>query len=277
MNKKLLIGFSPCPNDTFMFDALTNGKLDIPYQFEVHMADIEQLNQKALNGELDITKVSYHTAALLTDQYQILNSGSALGSNCGPLLLSKNPFLIEDIKTAKIAIPGEYTTANMLLKLAFPTIGSSKEYLFSDIEQAVLSEEVDLGLVIHENRFTYQDKGLNKLIDLGEYWEEKTKLPIPLGAIIIKRSLTNKIKNDIDHYLRKSIQFAFDHPQSASSFITSHAQAMDETVMYKHIDLYVNKYSLDLGVVGKKSVEKVFELLVQNGIIDSIPNQIFVD
>ena len=256
---ELSIGFSPCPNDTFIFDAMIHGKIDtLGLSFRVVMADVEELNRLAFNADLDITKLSYHAMGHLLDTYDLLNAGSALGRNCGPLLIAKKGFDISTINQAKIAIPGRYTTANFLLGMAFPDAKDRKEMLFSDIEYAVLNDEVDVGLIIHENRFTYQDKGLVKLIDLGEYWEDKTGLPIPLGGIAIKKNIKQEVKQKIDDVLRRSIEYAFLHPKESLPFIKENAQEMDEAVMYSHINLYVNDYSLDLGEEGRKAVDLLF-------------------
>ncbi len=280
-NSRLTLGFSPCPNDCFIFDALLHGKIDTEgLTFEVFMEDVETLNQKAFKGELDITKLSYHAYAYLTKQYQLLNAGSALGNNCGPLLISNLPagqaglkFQIE--RDTRIAIPGKYTTANFLLSLAFPDSKNKVEMVFSEIENAVLSGKVDAGLIIHENRFTYEEKGLKKIIDLGEYWETLTKAPIPLGGIVIKRTFSDELKAKFDRVLRKSVEYAFANPKSSLNFVKAHAQEMSEEVMYKHIDLYVNNYSVDLGVEGKRAVQLLFDKAVQLGIIKKIEEEIF--
>lgn len=257
---KLSVGFSPCPNDTFIFDALIHQKIDTKgITFDVILADVEELNQKSLAGDLDITKLSYHTYAYVRDQYYLLQSGGALGYQCGPLLIAKKPLTKEELITGKIAIPGKLTTANFLLSLAYPEATNKIPYLFSDIENAVLREEVDAGLIIHENRFTYQSKGLFKLIDLGEYWEEKTKSPIPLGGIAMKRTYPSTLVRQIDELIRASVQFAFDHPEDSRAFISQHAQEMDPLVCQSHIDLYVNQYSLQLGPQGLSAVHTLFE------------------
>lgn len=271
------IGFSPCPNDCFIFDALIHNKIDTEgLQFEVIMEDVEALNQKAFRAELDITKLSFHSYLYLTKSYQLLNAGSALGNNCGPILVESSKLKIENLNTAKIAIPGKYTTANFLLSLAFPDAKNKKEMLFSDIEDAVLSGKVDAGLIIHENRFTYEQKGLKKIIDLGEYWETLTKAPIPLGGIVIKRNLSHDLKHKVNRVLRKSVEYAFANPKSSLNFVKEHAQEMDEEVMYKHIELYVNNYSVDLGIEGKSAVQLLFDKGHELGIIDKIEEEIFL-
>jgi len=283
-NSLLTLGFSPCPNDCFIFDAMLHGKIDTEgLEFDVFMEDVETLNQKAFKGELDITKLSYHAYAHLTKKYQLLNAGSALGNNCGPLLITnKNDLsgLVSELRSPdsklKIAIPGKYTTANFLLSLAFPEATDKVEMVFSDIEDAVLTGKVDAGLIIHENRFTYEQKGLKKIIDLGEYWETLTKAPIPLGGIVIKRGFPNELKATFDRVLRKSVEYAFANPKSSLSFVKEHAQEMSEEVMYKHIDLYVNNYSVDLGKEGKRAVKLLFDKAEELGMINKMEDNIFL-
>lgn len=277
---KLTLGFSPCPNDCFIFDALIHHKIDTGgLSFEVIMEDVEALNKKAFKGKLAITKLSYHAFAYLTKFYQLLNAGSALGNNCGPLLITKNVDFINNpskIDSARIAIPGKYTTANLLLSLAFPKATLKREMLFSDIEDAVLNGTIDAGLIIHENRFTYEQKGLLKIVDLGEYWETLTGTPIPLGGIVIQRNLPVELKQKVENLLYKSVAYAFANPQSSLPFIKANAQEMNEEVMYKHIDLYVNNYSLDLGTVGKKAIQLLFEKAQALSIINKIEDSVFL-
>lgn len=284
MNNKLTLGFSPCPNDTFIFDALIHHKIETEdLEFEVYLGDVEDLNQKAFNKELDITKISYHAFGYLTDDYILLNTGSALGKGCGPLLVQRSkdchPELVEgnNLSNLKIAIPGKFTTANFLLSIAHPEAKNKVEMLFSDIENAVLNNDVDAGLLIHENRFTYQERGLEKIIDLGEYWEKTTKALIPLGGIIIKRDLPTEIIQKVNRLLRKSIEYAFNNPDSPLNYMQENAQEMDKKVMMQHVDLYVNKYSLDLGVDGKNAITQMFNLAQQKGIIPNIEKNIFID
>lgn len=273
----LTLGFSPCPNDTFIFDALIHDKIDTEgLHFEVQLGDVEQLNQKAFRQELDITKLSYHAYAHLLPHYALLNSGSALGNNCGPLLIAKTNLNTANLSNTSIAIPGQYTTANFLLSLAFPEAQQKKELLFSDIEQAVLEEQVDAGLIIHENRFTYQDKGLVKLLDLGEWWEGNTNLPIPLGGIVVKREHPIALQQRIDRVLRRSIKYAFANPDSSLPYVRLHAQEMDTAVMKQHIALYVNDYSVDLGTKGRAAVQYLFDTAIAGGIIDPPEASIFV-
>jgi len=269
------IGFSPCPNDCFIFDAMIHNKIDTEgLTFQAVMEDVEALNQRAFKGELAVTKLSYHAYACMTKFYQLLNAGSALGNNCGPLLIAKSE--IEITPETKIAIPGKYTTANFLLSLAFPEAKNKTETLFSEIEEAVLSGKADAGLIIHENRFTYGQKGLKKIIDLGEYWETLAKAPIPLGGIVIKRDLPEELKIKVDRVLRKSVEYAFANPGSSLNFVKEHAQEMSEEVMYKHINLYVNNYSVDLGAEGKRAVKLLFDKAEELGVIGEIEEKIFL-
>ncbi len=255
---KLTLGFSPCPNDTFIFDALVHHKIDTEgLEFDVVFADVEQLNIWALEGKLDVTKLSFNAFTHCVSDYVLLDSGSALGRNCGPLLIKKPETILSE--NSKIAIPGKYTTANMLLEIAHPEFKNKVETLFSEIENNVLKGKVDAGLIIHENRFTYQDKGLEKLKDLGEFWEQETGLPIPLGGIVIKREFPLEIQKKFERVLRKSVEFAFENRESSSEFVSCHAQEMDKDVVEAHINLYVNDFSVSLGKLGRTAVEKVFE------------------
>ncbi len=274
---KLSLGFSPCPNDTFIFDALIHHKIDTEgLDFEVYMGDVEDLNQKAFQGVLDITKLSYHAFAYLLNQYVLLDAGSALGNNCGPLLIAKQAMTEHELATTKVAIPGKYTTANFLLSLAYPQISNKIETLFSDIEQDVLSEKVDAGLIIHENRFTYAAKGLVKILDCGEYWEQTTGFPIPLGGIVVRRNIDNETKQKINRVLRRSVEFAFANPSSSMPYTRIHAQEMSDEVMQQHIKLYVNDFSIDLGERGRDAVEHLFKVAHQKAIVPIFKESIFL-
>lgn len=267
---KLSLGFSPCPNDTFIFDAMVHGKVDTEgLEFELVIEDVEALNQAAFAQSVDITKLSYHAFAHLTDAYSLLNSGSALGSNCGPLLVAKSALPLESLNACRIAIPGKMTTANFLLGLALPQASQKEEVLFSEIEEKVLNGQFDAGLIIHENRFTYQEKGLVKLMDLGEFWEDKTKLPIPLGGIVVHNKLDLELQQKVDRVLRRSVEFAFANKTSVMPYVRSFAQAMDDEVMLAHIGLYVNGFTVDLGVEGRHAVRSMFEMAVSKGLIPS--------
>lgn len=275
--QKISLGFSTCPNDTFIFDAMIHHKIDTEgLDFEVVLGDVEELNQKALNNTLDVTKISYHAFSKIVENYVLLDSGSALGYKNGPLLISKHKMYPDEVKDSKIAIPGFNTTANLLFSIAFPDSQNKTEYLFSDIEDAVLDGEVDAGLIIHENRFTYEKKGLKKVIDLGEYWEEKTGLPIPLGGIAVNRKLDKEIQLKLNRVLKRSVGFAFENPKSAYPFIKQYAQEMDEDVMYKHIELYVNDFTKDLGLDGRNAIKVLYEKAISLGILPQMDQQIFL-
>ena len=264
---KLSLGFSPCPNDTFIFYALIHHKIDLQgLDFEFVIEDVEFLNKAALAEDLDITKMSYYAYSKLTHQYQMLASGGALGSNCGPLLISKNKG-IDISPNSKVAIPGINTTANLLLSLAYPALKNKTEVLFSDIEDAVLNGYYDLGLIIHESRFTYEKKGLHKVMDLGEFWETETHSPIPLGGIAMKRTLPPEVRKIVNELIHQSTDYAFQHRDETMPFVKSHSQDMEENVINAHIDLYVNAYTLDLGEKGRKGVRTFFEVLTAHGLV----------
>lgn len=274
---KLTLGFSPCPNDTFIFDAMIHGKVDTEgLEFNVVLGDVEELNQKAFAGELNITKLSYHAMGYCLEEYSLLDAGSALGNNCGPLLIAPQMLSDEEINAATIAIPGKYTTANFLLSLAYPNAQNKVETLFSDIEKDVITQKVDAGLIIHENRFTYQEKGLVKLMDCGEYWEQTYNLPIPLGGIVVQKSLPQDVQEKVNRVMARSVRFALDNPQEPKEYVKQHAQEMDEKVMYQHINLYVNDFTADLGVEGRKAVKTLFEVAREKGIIPAFEGGIFV-
>lgn len=274
---KLSLGFSPCPNDTFIFYAMLHGKIDTEgLEFEALLADVEELNTKAFAKELDITKLSYHAYGHLLEDYSLLHAGSALGNNCGPLLIAKEHLEKEAIKKAKIAIPGKLTTANFLLSLAYPEATKKEAVLFSDIENAVLDGSFDAGLIIHENRFTYAEKGLKKLIDLGEYWESSTNLPIPLGGIVIRRALPTDIQQKVNRVMQRSVAYAFANPEETKPYVRAHAQEMDEAVMYQHIDLYVNEFTKNLGEKGKAAIEKLFTVAQEKELIPKFSGDYFV-
>lgn len=275
---KLSLGFSPCPNDTFIFDAMVNGKIDTKgISFDYVLEDVETLNKWAEAGKLDITKLSYNTFLHTVQQYALLHSGSALGKGVGPLLIAKQPQNLAEAANLKIAIPGFNTTANLLLSLAFPQAKNKTAIVFSDIEQAVLSGEYDAGLIIHESRFTYAQKGLVKLIDLGDWWEQHVNAAIPLGGIVAKRSLGAELCATIDSIIKESLAWSWKHYPELAPFVTKHAQEMEEHVMRQHIDLYVNEYSTDLGPVGEHAIIELFNRAAAAGLIDKAaqPTSIF--
>lgn len=267
---KLTLGFSPCPNDTFIFDALVNHKIDAEgLEFDVLLEDVQTLNRWALQGKLDISKISYGVLPLVLDKYVLLNSGGALGKGVGPLLITNNEQRTVNNESL-IAIPGENTTAHMLFSLAFPEVKNKVFKVFNEIEDAVLNKEVDAGVIIHENRFTYHLKGLHKLMDLGEYWEQTTGVPIPLGGIVAKRVLPVDLVEKVDRLIRRSVEYAYaNHHEQLADYVKKHSQEMSEDVMRQHINLYVNNFSIDLGNDGKKAVIqfiKVYEKINNTAI-----------
>ncbi|MBK7212044.1 MAG: 1,4-dihydroxy-6-naphthoate synthase [Bacteroidales bacterium] len=272
---KLTLGFSPCPNDTYIFDALVHHKIDTEgLDFEFIMADVEELNKKAFSELLDITKVSYHAFLYLTDYYILLDAGSALGYGTGPLVIGSLPYKLLDLKGKVVAVPGKYTTANLLFSLALEGEVLRKEMVFSDIEYAVLNKVVDAGVIIHENRFTYASKGLLKIADLGEFWENLTGMPIPLGGIVANKRLSADVIAKFQRSLKRSIDYAFSS-DNINDFIRCNAQEMSEEVMMQHIRLYVNKYSLSLGDGGRAAVNTLFAKAVEKGLISGIPNGVY--
>ena len=275
----LSLGFSPCPNDCFMFDAIVNQRIDLEgLEFSARLADVEALNQAAFAGDADVTKLSYHAYAFCIGDYVLLDAGSALGRNCGPLLISKRAIARDEVAAGRlrIAIPGKYTTANFLLGLAFPQAQDKTPLVFSEIESALLQDRFDAGLIIHENRFTYAAKGLKKIIDLGEFWEGETGAPIPLGGIVIKRSIPDDVRQRVNRVVRRSVEYAFAHRTVSLDYVSAHAQEMSEDVMYKHIDLYVNEYSIDLGTEGRRAVRLLFERAAATGIIPPAAGGLFL-
>lgn len=260
---KLTLGFSPCPNDTFIFDALVNKKIDAEgLDLDVVLEDVETLNQWSFEQRLDITKLSYPAFFQNLDKYVLLNSGAALGKGVGPLLISKQNIQHStfNIQHSTIALPGENTTANLLFSFAYPAAKNKKHMIFSSIEESVLNEQTELGVIIHENRFTYHQKGLHKVTDLGEYWENKMHLPIPLGGIAVRRSINKENSLKIDKLVRKSIEFAFANYPLITDYVKQHSQEMGEEVMRQHIELYVNDFSLDLGNEGKHAIETLYRV-----------------
>ncbi|MFN5477981.1 MAG: 1,4-dihydroxy-6-naphthoate synthase [Chitinophagaceae bacterium] len=258
---KLTLGFSPCPNDTFIFDALVNEKIDVQgFKFDVMMEDVETLNRWAMQEKLDITKISYGVLPRILPAYRVLDAGGALGKGVGPLLVAKQPIDLEDVSQLRVALPGANTTAHMLFTLAFPDAQQKQFLVFHDIEDAVLRGDVDCGVIIHENRFTYAEKGLHKLLDLGEFWEHNTKSPIPLGGIVMNRRFDPAIMAKIDALIRESVAYSWKQYPVLSPFVREHAQEMSEDVMRQHINLYVNEYSSSLGQEGRSAVWQLLEV-----------------
>jgi len=256
------LGFSPCPNDTFIFDALVNNKIDTSgIVFEVRLEDVETLNELSLYQSLDFTKVSYGVLPLILKNYKVLNSGSALGKGVGPLLISNKIISFEEVDDCTIAIPGEKTTAHLLFSQAFPNAKNKVFKRYDEIEKFVLeSGDNALGVIIHENRFTYSEKGLQKIVDLGNFWEEKTGYPIPLGGIVGKRSFDENILMKVDTLIKQSIEYAFKNYPLITEYVRIHSQEMETEVMKKHIDLYVNAYSINLGENGKNAIQKLLNV-----------------
>jgi 1,4-dihydroxy-6-naphthoate synthase len=279
---KISLGFSPCPNDTFIFDALVNHKIDTKgFEFEVFMEDVETLNNWALAGKLAITKLSFNTFLQCAANYALMHAGSALGKGVGPLLITHEKGIAQwnddasFLERAVIAIPGVNTTANLLLQLAFPKATCKEVMLFSDIEQALIDQRVDAGLIIHENRFTYQEKGLHKIKDLGDWWESTTAAAIPLGGIVAKRSLPKEVYMQLDQLIKESIAYAWNNYPSLAPFVKEHAQEMSEEVMRKHIELYVNNFSTELGEEGTLAIQTLWEYAYKAALIDNKELPIF--
>lgn len=273
---KLSLGFSPCPNDTFIFDALVNKKIDTGgLEFDIVLEDVQTLNQWALQGKLDITKLSYGVLPLVLNQYVLLNSGSALGRGVGPLLIKNKKRINEDVSDCVIAVPGENTTAHLLFSLAYPHAKNKIFLRYNEIEDFVLSDK-GLGVIIHENRFTYEEKGLQKVIDLGDYWEKQTGNAIPLGGIVINRTVETAVQHQVNQLIRTSIEYAFSHYPELNDYIRRHSQEMSEDVMRKHIDLYVNKYSIDLTAAGRGAVLKLVSVYDQLNLCSTCPDNIFL-
>ena len=265
---QLTLGFSPCPNDTFIFDALVHRRIDTEgLEFDFLITDIEELNKRALSGTVDITKISIHAYAFAAQKYIILDSGSALGYGNGPLLISKRKLDTDELGNMRIAIPGKYTTANLLFSIAWPQAVNKTEYLFSDIEEVLLKEEADAGIIIHETRFTYHKKGLLKIADLGEYWEKLTNLPVPLGTIVINRRIPAETALKVNRIIRRSLEYANNDPNASVNFIMENAKDMESKVVNNHIKLYVNNYTLNLGPNGRKAISELYKIAAEKRII----------
>lgn len=257
----ITLAFSPCPNDAFIFDAIVNERIDLEgLRFSIQMHDVESLNQMALQEETDMIKVSYHAWLYLQQRYALLDSGSALGRGNGPLLIAKTKLTPSQLSNLTVAIPGEYTTAHLLLKIAFPEIKNKRIMVFSTIEDTILAGDVDAGVIIHENRFTYEKRGLVKIADLGKYWEDRMQVPVPLGGIVARRSLGPPTIEKLNRIMFRSVQHAQLHPEVTMPFVKRHAQEMEEEVMRKHINLYVNEFTLQLGKEGGEAIHRLKEV-----------------
>ena len=274
---KLSLGFSPCPNDTFIFEALVHGRVDTEgVSFDWFLADVEELNRRAMEGSVDVTKMSFHAYALAAANYLILDSGSALGHNNGPLVVSRRKIYPDELENALIAIPGRYTTANLLFSIFWPEASRKREYIFSDIPEAVMSGEVDAGLIIHETRFTYLSLGLKKVADTGEYWEKMTGMPVPLGGIVTHRHVNEDIAAKVSRAIRRSIGYAWADPSASVDFIKRNAREIDSAVTKEHISLYVNDFSLSLGQDGKTAIERLYSVARERKVIGDMPERIFL-
>jgi 1,4-dihydroxy-6-naphthoate synthase len=264
----LRLGYSPCPNDTFIFYALMHGRIPLSgFSISEELADVETLNRRALAGELDLTKISYHAFGHLRSDYALLRSGGALGRGCGPLVVARQATTLERLRGKLIAIPGELTTANLLLQLHGAGYERLQVLPFDRIVAAVASGSVDAGLIIHESRFTFAAQGLVEVEDLGAWWERLTGLPIPLGGILARRSLGCEVIEEVESAINASVRYAFAHPDEARSYIRAHAQELDDAVIDQHIALYVNHFSLDLGEEGLAAVHELLYRATAAGII----------
>lgn len=274
--KKFTIGFSPCPNDTFIFDALVNGRIDTgEFKFEPVLTDVEELNRMAMSGKLDITKISIGAYAAASEKYIILDSGGALGKGVGPILVSKTKIESTEFQKMKVAIPGKFTTANLLLSAFYPQITNKHEKLFSDIETAVLKGEFDAGLLIHEGRFTFEKKGLVKLFDLGEDWEHNMNLPLPLGCIAAKRNIPALESIEVSNLIRTSLEYGYKNPLESSHYILENAQEMEPDVIAGHIALYVNEFSLNLGTEGRNAIRFLLQKGIEQGLLPQLTQPVF--
>ena len=255
--RPLTFGYSPCPNDTFAFHALVHGLVDAPFRVEPVLLDIEELNRRAHRGEFDLTKLSVGAFAAVGDRYRMLRSGAALGHGVGPLVVARSPIPLADATRGRIAIPGRETTAFRLLRLAAPALGDVVEMRYDRILRAVSDGDVDAGLIIHESRFTYADHGLVKVVDLGEWWEGETGLPVPLAGICARSDLDDATVRAAEAAIRASVLYAFDHPDASRAYVREHAQEMSDAVSDAHIALYVNTHSLDVGDEGMRAISRL--------------------
>lgn len=278
--KELTLGYSPCPNDTFIFYAMIHGKIDTDgLKFKESLLDVETLNQRALNAELDLTKISYHAFGHMRAKYALLRSGSALGRGCGPIVVSKDKYTMEELRDKKIAFPGKLTTASLLLQLYDPAFANSSNLIimpFDEIMDAVANGDVDAGVIIHESRFTYVSYGLSRVIDLGQWWEKETGLPIPLGGILAKRELGRELILKVEDLLRQSIEYSYNNRFEPMGYIKEHSQELSDGVIKDHINLYVNNFTIDIGDEGEKAVVELFSRAEDAGIIPKSEQSLFI-
>ena len=277
--RELTLGYSPCPNDTFIFYGLIHGKIPTPEGviFTERLEDVETLNILAQKGQLDLTKVSYHAFAHLRDQYALLRSGGALGRGCGPMIVAHKPTDMASLRGQTIAIPGQLTTANLLLQLYGDGYQRLLVVPFHEVMPAVIQGRAAAGLIIHESRFTYQLQGLHKILDLGEWWETFSGYPIPLGGILARRSLGKQMVMQIDQALKRSIEFGLANPEQPQNYIRQNAQELKTDVIRSHIELYVNDFSLDLGDDGIKAIETLFAVAEERGILPHSELPLFME
>lgn len=274
---KLTLGFSPCPNDTFIFDALIHHKVDTEgLDFDVYIADVEELNLMARENRIEATKLSYHAYLHVAQDYLLCKAGSALGRGNGPLLVSRRKIYPDEVADARIAIPGRYTTAAFLLKFAYPNIPEPSCYLFSDIAEVVMTGEADAGVLIHEGRFTYAKQGLRLINDLGQHWEQQTAQAVPLGGIAVSRSIPDNVQQTFSRALSRSVKFAMENPQESYSFVRKHAQEQEENITRQHINLFVNWHTLDLGEDGMAAVNYFMDESKRLNVVKELPEQLFV-
>lgn len=268
----LSLGFSPCPNDTFIFHALVHGLVpEAPVFTPPRLEDVETLNRLALAGRLDVSKLSFHALGHVLDQYLLLGAGAALGRGCGPLLVAREPIAPTRLAGRRLAVPGRYTTAAMLLGLFAPACRNPEVIRFDQIMPALVRGEIDAGVIIHESRFTYRDHGLVLLADLGAWWEESSGLPIPLGGIAARRSLGKERLTAIEQAIRQSVEAAFADPARAMPYIRRHAGELDERVLRSHIELYVNDFSIELGAEGRAAITEFLRRGRQAGVLPPLP------
>ena len=274
--KTLTLGFSPCPNDTFIFGALATGKVEIPgFKLQIIHEDVETLNKLAREALLDFTKISFHAFALVVNRYALLRSGAALGKGCGPLVVAREPRNIDSLRGEVIAIPGELTTANLLLQLCGDGFPEVYAVSYDTIMHRIQRGEFAAGVIIHEGRFTYRNYGLHQVVDLGAWWEESQGLPIPLGGILVRRELQSDVAEAVEDAIRRSLSFARQNSEEIWPYIKTHAHEMDDEVIAQHIDLYVNEYSLDLGEEGRVAIKKLLELAHERDLVPPLAAGLF--
>lgn len=272
----LTLGYSPCPNDTFIFCGIANGIIDTRgLQFDIQLQDVERLNRMAIEGTMDVTKISIAALPFCQERYQLLPCGGAMGRGCGPLLVARRGFALDNVRGSRVAVPGRMTTAHLLFSLYLGTKPDVAPLAFERIMPAVARGDFDCGVIIHEGRFTFHRYGLVELLDLGRWWEEKTGLPIPLGGIVVRRELGH-LSQQIQSALRGSVAYAVDHPDATRAYVRQHAQEMDESVTREHIRLYVNPYTLDLGVEGRAAIHRLLDLGASGGLLPETPDDLFV-